>query len=140
MLDDWHYLCQRESMYSRAPSLGKRSFALVLAYLLALQAMLAAWAVLAPAAAGAFGPQAVICSTHANSPAPTSDLPPAQCPCGPLCHAGGQATAGAPPPAAVSLVVFRTEVAIKTRPLAQQSFLRRIASEPEQARAPPVLA
>jgi hypothetical protein len=37
-------------------------------------------------------------------------------------------------------VVFRTEVAIKARPFAQQSFLRRIASEPEQARAPPVLA
>ena len=127
-------------MHSRAPSLRRRSFALVLAYLLALQAILTAWAVLAPAAAGAFSPQSALCSTHANSPAPASDLPPAQCPCGPLCHAGGQPTAGTPPSPAVSLVVFRTEVTIKSRPLVQQRLLRRIASEPEQARAPPVLA
>jgi len=127
-------------MHSRAPSLGRRSFALALAYLLALQAILTAWAVFAPPAAGVFGPQAVICSTHANSPAPSSDLPLAQCPCGPLRHAGGQPTAGAPPLATVSLVVFRAEVAIKAHPLAQQPLLRRVASEPEQARAPPVLA
>jgi hypothetical protein len=125
-------------MHSRAPTLGRRSSALVLAYLLALQAILTAWAVLVPAIAGASVAQAVLCSTHVNGTVPASDIPPAQCPCGPLCHGGGQPT-GVAPPAIVSPVAFRTEVAIKARPLAQQPLLRRIASEPEQARAPPVL-
>jgi hypothetical protein len=126
-------------MRRRTSHPGRRSFALVLAYLLALQVILAAWAVLVPTAVTALGVQTVICTTHAYGSVPSSDLPLAQCPCGPLCHAGGHSAGGVPPPAAASLVVFRTVVAAKARPSTQQTFPRRIASEPEQARAPPVL-
>jgi hypothetical protein len=124
-------------MHARAPSLGRRSSALVLAYLLALQAILTAWAVLAPAAAGAFGAQAALCSTHANGPAPSSDLPPAQCLCGPLCHAGAAPLLGAPSETASVAVSHSLTVAVAWH-VPPTDKTRDIATSPQQARAPPL--
>jgi hypothetical protein len=119
--------------------LGRRAGALALAYLLALQVILTAWAVIAPAAAAVDG-LGVICTTHADGAAPApGGSQPATCPCGPMCLGGCCPTVGASA-ASATPVVFRIVAAAVLRPLAEIVGPRRVASAPEQARAPPVLA
>jgi hypothetical protein len=124
-------------MHHRAPPLGRRSFALALAYLLALQVILAAWAVLVPTAVTALGVQTVICTTHAYGSAPSSDLPLAQCPCGPLCHAGSAPPLGAPPPEGSGAIAHPIVVAVvwHVPPLDARPHA---SAGPQQARAPPL--
>ena len=124
---------------NRASHCGRRSVALVLAYLLALQVILAAWVVLVPAVAVAASDQGVICATHPDG-TPKSNGQPASCPCGPMCISGGCAGGSAPPPAVAFAPVLRTIVPEPLLPFEEALRLRRVASEPERARAPPVLA
>jgi hypothetical protein len=116
--------------------LGRRCFALALAYVLALQVIFTAWAALAPSMAAQA--QAATCATQMDGALPKSGQP-AHCGCGPMCPMISGA-GGMPSPATVSLVTFRTTVTVPMRPLGDTVDARRIASEPEQARAPPVLA
>jgi len=123
-------------MRHRGSHLGRRSFALALAYLLALQGILAAWAVLVPTAVTALGVQTVICTTHAYGSAPSSDLPLAQCPCGPLCYAGGAPPLGASPDAASAPIAHPTVAAVVWH-VQCVAALPAVSAGPQKARAPP---
>jgi hypothetical protein len=117
--------------------LARRSLALALAYLLALQVLLAAWDVLTPAALAGD----VICTTQADgTTAPAPDHPPQHCAYGPLCGGGGCAAAGVPAMAATKPIVFDPAVAPAPRKGLARHYPRRLAGAPEQARAPPVHA
>jgi hypothetical protein len=127
-------------MRHRGTDLGRRSLALLLAYLLALQVMLAAWVAVVPAAAVAAGAQAGICTTQSDETVPPSGHLPAGCPCGPMCAAGGCSGGGTPATASATVLVFAPERRTALVWSAATSHPRRIASEPERARAPPALA
>jgi hypothetical protein len=126
-------------MRHRTSHLGRRSFALALAYLLALQVILTAWVVLAPAAASALGLQTVICTSHPNGSAPNSDLPPTQCPCGPMCHACAAPMPGTPPEV-ISVVIAHLPAAAVVWHAQRRGVAPAVSASPHQARAPPVTA
>jgi len=130
---------EMRGMRHRAPHLGRRTFALLLAYLLALQVILTAWAVVAPSAASSVA-QAAVCATNGEGGMPSSGGTPAACPCGPMCASGGCAGTGGPVPTLASTVVFETVWSVARPPFEDALLPRRVASEPERARAPPVLA
>jgi hypothetical protein len=119
-----------------ASHLARRCFALALAYLLALQVILTAWAALSPSLAAQA--RAATCATQMDGALPKSGQP-AHCGCGPMCPMISGA-GGIPSSATVSPVIFRVTVTVPMRPLGVTVHARRVASEPEQARAPPVLA
>jgi hypothetical protein len=122
-------------MRSCASHLARRCFALALAYLLALQVILTAWAALAPSVAAQA--RAATCATQMDGALPKSGQP-THCGCGPMCPMISGA-GGMPSSATISLVSFRVALTVPMRPLADTVQVRRVASEPEQARAPPVL-
>jgi hypothetical protein len=125
-------------MRVRGLHIGRRSVALLLAYLLALQVILTAWAVIAPVLAQGIV-QTALCATHQDG-APSPGGSPANCPCGPMCTSGSCAGGGEPASAAALPVVFAIVSSVTLPPARAAAPARRIASEPERARAPPVLA
>jgi hypothetical protein len=127
-------------MYSGATSLRRKSLALALAYLLALQAILIAWTVVPPTIAGLPKIQASLCGGHSDGSTP-SDQAPGGCPCGALCLSCACATpaVSAPELAYHAIVWVQHRVA---RPALPESRIvwRRDRFDPLQARAPPAMA
>jgi hypothetical protein len=126
---------------STHPGLRRRLVALALAYVLALQGLLAAWgtsaaiaATLMPAAAG------IICTSADHGSSTDRDHGPSPCClCGPMCHAGCGPSMGAAPVNAVTV--------LRPRPAASIVWMaprvgdpQRILLSPWQARAPPAMA
>ncbi|MPZ58871.1 MAG: hypothetical protein GEU91_20740 [Rhizobiales bacterium] len=126
-------------MRHRGSHLGRRSFALVLAYLLALQGILVAWGAMAAAAHATSGLAVTCAADGAQGPVQRSDDPLPCCHCGPLCGPGTGTALGAAPEA-VPTAVKRPQVAAARWPLRPSDALPRISSDPRKARAPPAMA
>ena len=120
-------------------SLRRRSLALALAYVLALQAILIAWAVVPPSIDGLPPLQASLCGGHSDG-APSDQLP-GGCPCGALCLGCACASAAVAAPVLTSFVVVWVQRPV-TQPTPPDRVIvqRRDIFDPRQARAPPAMA
>jgi hypothetical protein len=111
----------------------------MLAYVLALQAVLIAWTAISPTLAG-LPIQSSLCGDHGGGSGP-SDQAPGGCPCGAVCLGGACTSCAAAPPIQASVAIVWVE-----RPLVRQPAPDLVIGpqhdlfDPRQARAPPAMA